>query len=195
MHVATLLAGAFLTLTSIFWCIPQAHADQVHMGLKTLGISLTYDPTISKIHNVTDEEQSEIDSISSLIIEYTIDTRIDRSGNVFIVGCDSGFSDDFSCTFFDQNNKNERTKISGTLFEIPGDGCVYASGHNNTMFDVHRKFCISGNILKEETQPFHYAGLQSFTKVELTLYNDNQLSKKIGKIDEGEMIEVLVADI
>jgi hypothetical protein len=104
--------------------------------------------------------------------------------------CDSGASDDFGCTFKAAENPSDDngTHIMGVRFEVPGDNCVYASGHNNTMFNLRRKFCLDGDRLKEVEQPFHFVGLKSKTKRDLTFYQDMALKQAVGTIAKGDFV-------
>lgn len=166
-------------------------------------VTLTYDPALARDHAVTADERTEIDKIDCCVFTYALDIKISRSGKYFVVLCGSGASDDFFCAFkpFDgpakslDNPEEYGTQIDGMRFEIPGDGCVYVAGHNNTMFNLRRKFCLDGDRLKEIEQPFHFVGLKSKTKENLTLYRDRDKKQVVGTIAKGDFVEILIANI
>src|SRR5262249_39967427 len=93
----------------------------------------------------------------------------------------------------DQRSDKTGTYIAGLRFEVPGDGCVYPSGHNNTYFNLRRKFCLDGDKLKEIAQPFHYVGLKSKTTRALVFYSDLTMKRAVGTIEANDFVEVLIA--
>ena len=162
-------------------------------------VTLVYDPNLSRPHAVTPKEQKELDDIEAqgVSIEYEMDTKINRSGKFFVVSCDSGGGASFGCNFkqIGGTSVSSGTHLMGMRFEIPGDGCVYASSeHNDTMFNLRRKFCLDGDSLKEVEQPFDYVGLESATRHALTVYSDITVKHAIGTIAAGSFVEVIVAN-
>src|SRR5262249_1773131 len=139
-------------------------------------LTLSFDPSLARMHRLTSAEQKEVDEADSggVTITYPFELKLAPSGPYFVVRCTSGGSDDFPFAFialghtFDYKTND----LPGLRFEIPGDNCVYASGHNDTQFNLRRKFCLDGSRLREIKQPFHYVGVQSRTRRELTFYSD-----------------------
>jgi len=201
MRLSSLLTGIIMTLASSF--AAKAQGGLVEMPVPNLRdsyqeqVTLAYNAGLGRPHKLTPDEQKAVDDPDSpVIITYPLETKLNRSGKYFVVACDSGGSDDFGCSFtaiggaLDKNNH-----LPGLRFEIPGDNCVYASGHNDTMFNLRRKFCLDGDRLKEVKQPLHYVGLRSKTVRDLTFYSDLTLKTPVGTIPRGEFVEVLVANI
>jgi hypothetical protein len=162
-------------------------------------VTLVYDPGMSRPHQATPAEQREAHDLESqgIVVRYALETKLTRSGRYFFVACDSGGSADFGCTFAAVGSTDDagRSRLPGLRFEIPGDNCVYVSGHNDTMFNLRRKFCLDGDRLKEVKQPFHYVGLRSKAIHELTIYSDLTSKMPVGTIQQGDAVEVLVANI
>jgi hypothetical protein len=162
-------------------------------------VTLIYDPAMSRPHQVTPAEQKEVHDLDSqgVVVRYALETKLTRSGRYFVVACDSGGSADFGCTFAAVGGSGDvdRNRLSGIRFEIPGDNCVYVSGHNDAMFNLHRKFCLDGSRLKETKQPFHYVGLRSKAIHELTFYSDLKSKTPVGTIPQGDPVEVLIANV
>lgn len=163
-----------------------------------LPIVLAVDPALTRSHLITPSEKKFSDEADAggVIVTYVLETKLRlRSDRYFLVVCSSGGSADYNCVFNLVGGAADlyRDQIEGLRFEIPGDGCVYASGHVNTMFDHRRKYCLDGDRLKEVKQPFHYVGLKSKTLRDLTFYSDKAATNAVSTIPKGEFVEVLVA--
>lgn len=163
-----------------------------------LPITLAVDPALTRPHSVTPSEKKFEDEADAggVIITYVLETKLRlRSEKYFLVVCSSGGSADYNCVFNLVGGSADlyQDQIEGLRFEMPGDGCVYASGHVNTMFNHRRRYCLDGDRLKEVAQPFHYVGLKSKTLHDLTFYSDKGATNVVGTIPKGGFVEVLVA--
>ncbi|WP_445215338.1 hypothetical protein ACKWRH_22745 [Bradyrhizobium sp. Pa8] len=176
----------------------DAQATLAEMPVADLPIVLAIDRALTRSHEMTPSEKKFSDEADAggVILTYVLETKLRlRSEKYFLVVCSSGGSADYNCVFNLVGGAADlyRDQIEGLRFEIPGDGCVYASGHVNTMFDHRRKYCLGGDRLKEVSQPFHYVGLKSKTLHDLTFYFDKAATNAVGTIPKGEFVEVLVA--
>lgn len=126
--------------------------------------------------------------------EYLFDVKIGgSSGAAMAVICDAGPSGDPSCTFSVPGSPDKSTSLPGLRFAIPGDGCVYASGHANSYFAERRKYCLSkGGDLAEIAQPALYVGLKSKALRPVTLYAERDQQTVVTRIEAKEAIEVLL---
>lgn len=177
----------------------DAQTALVEIPVADLPVMLAIDPALTRPHAITPGEQKNSDEADAggVILTYVLETKLRlRSEKHFLVVCSSGGSADYNCVFNLVGGAADlyRDEIGGVRFEIPGDGCVYASGHVNTMFDHRRKYCLDDDRLKEVSQPFHYVGLKSKTLHDLTFYFDKAATNAVGTIPKGEFVEVLVAD-
>jgi len=109
---------------------------------------------------------------------YPLDIKLSADdADYLVLRCDSGGSNDPSCTFSaSQDPDVPGASIPGTIFFIPGDGCVYSGGHTNNMFAARALTCRKDGSLQPVAQPFSYAGFQSKALRKLTLYADKQKS-------------------
>ncbi|MET4180134.1 hypothetical protein ABIB94_002230 [Bradyrhizobium sp. JR7.2] len=176
----------------------DAQTELVESAVADLPIVLATDPALTRPHVITPDEKKNSDEADAggVILTYVFETKLRlRSERYFLVVCSSGGSADYNCVFNLIGGAGDlyQDQIEGLRFEIPGDGCVYASGHVNPMFDHRRKYCLDDDRLKEVNQPFHYVGLKSKTLHDLTFYFDKAATNAVGTIPKGEFVEVLVA--
>jgi hypothetical protein len=176
----------------------DAQTPLVEKPVVDLPIMLAFDPALTRPHAITPSEKKDSDEADAggVTVTYVLETKFRlRSEKYFLVVCSSGGSADYNCVFSLVGGAADlyRDQIGGVRFEIPGDGCVYASGHVNTMFDHRRKY-LDDDRLKEVRQPFHYVGLKSKTLHDLSFYFDKAATNAVGTIPKGEFVEVLVAD-
>jgi hypothetical protein len=126
---------------------------------------------------------------------YPLDVKLKPDQDYLVVRCDSGGSNDPQCVFStSQDPAQEGVAIPGLLFVIPGDGCVYSSGHTNNMFSARALHCLKEGVLQPVAQPFSYAGFQSKALRPLTLYADQRKSGIVTTIAQGDFVEVLLQD-
>jgi hypothetical protein len=127
-------------------------------------------------------------------MEYPLDVKLSTADpRYFVLRCDSGGSNDPQCVFStSQDPEQEGVAIPGTLFVIPGDGCVYSGGHNDNMFDARALHCLKGDALQTVPQPFSYAGFQSKALRKLTLNSDKANSGIVTTIAPGAFVEVVL---
>ncbi|HEY1096140.1 MAG TPA: hypothetical protein VGF14_02770, partial [Alphaproteobacteria bacterium] len=139
---------------------------------------------------------------------YPFDIRLSAGEkNSYALFCDSGLSSDPTCYMTSpkcqwwedridtQTNPycQNITAFPGTDFVIPGDGCLYASGHTNNMFNEHRKFCLTNGNLVEVRQGVLKVGLTTTALQDITLYNDQMLTRAVTIVKAGEPVEVMAA--
>lgn len=132
-------------------------------------------------------------------------------GETYSISCTSEPSGDPSCRFMRLqclNNKDYKAQplrapycedefspeYPGTDFLIPGDGCIYVSGHANNNFNERRKYCYESGVFKERVQSLDYVGLTGEAQKDIVFYGNPHLQQPVGTVDKGQFIEVLIAD-
>jgi hypothetical protein len=190
-----------------------AHADDGALALvpeaQRLTKEVVFDPGIQKITIVTAKnlarepklppEESKYQKFyeeAGVYMSYPLDVKLSPDDKDYLVlRCDSGGSNDPQCVLSaSQDPDKEGVAIPGTLFVIPGDGCVYSGGHTNNMFSARALTCRKDGKLQQVAQPFSYAGFQSKALRKLTLYADKQKSGIVTTISKGDFVEVVLQD-
>ena len=174
-----------------------------------LSKEVVFDPAIQKITIITvkalarepklpadEEKYRKFYEEAGVYMAYPLDVKLGADDRDYLVmRCDSGGSNDPQCVFSaSQDPEQPGVAIPGTLFFIPGDGCVYSGGHTNTMFDARALHCRKDGTLQPVAQPFFYAGFQSKALRKLTLYADKQKSGIVTTIAPGGFVEVVLQD-
>jgi hypothetical protein len=194
--VVVLLSASALCPASAQHQLVEKRVDSISLD-QDRPVTVVIDSTLSRPHDVTPAERQELENLRSqgVLADYVVETQINRLGKYFLVSCNSGGSADYACVFqaVQEGPPAPLSQVPGMRFEIPGDGCVYASGHNNTMFNLRRKLCLDGDQLREIDQPFHYVGLKSKAKRDLPFFSDLTMKRPVGTIPKGDFVEVLVA--
>jgi hypothetical protein len=133
---------------------------------------------------------------AGVYMAYPLDVKLSAGDKDYLVlRCDSGGSNDPQCVFSaSQDPEQPGVAIPGTLFVIPGDGCVYSGGHTNNMFSARALTCRKDGKLQPVAQPFSFAGFQSKALRKLTLYADKQKSDIVTTIAPGGFVEVVLQD-
>ena len=170
---------------------------------------VVFDPGIRKITIITDKSLAREPKLpqdeakyqkfyeeAGVYMVYPLDVKLEADDKDYLVlRCDSGGSNDPQCVLSaSQDPDTPGVQISGTLFVIPGDGCVYSGGHTNNMFSARALHCRKNGELQPLTQPFSYAGFQSKALRKLTLYADKQKSGIVTTIAPGGFVEVVLQD-
>jgi hypothetical protein len=98
--------------------------------------------------------------------------------------------------FVISRNEHQELKELGSIFGLeitfPGDGFFYVTGHTNNTFNQRRKFTIRDDALVEIRQPFYYVGLETFTKEELDVYADRELTAHVAHLPKNTPITVVL---
>ena len=201
------MLAALLLLTS------RAHADDGALALipeaQRLTKEVVFDPGIQKITIITAKDLAREPTLpadeakyqkfyeeAGVYMAYPLDVKL-KSGDkdYLVLRCDSGGSNDPQCVLSaSQDPEKEGVAIPGTLFVMPGDGCVYSSGHTNNMFAARALHCLKDGKLQPVAQPFSYAGFRSKALRSLTLYADKQKSGIVTTIAPGGFVEVVLQD-
>jgi hypothetical protein len=170
---------------------------------------VVFDPGIQKITIITAKDLARDPKLpadeakyqkfydeAGVTMAYPLDLKLSAEDKDYLVlRCDSGGSNDPQCVFSaSQDPEQPGVAIPGTLFVIPGDGCVYSGGHTNTMFSARALHCRKGAELQPVAQPFSYAGFRSKALRKLTLYADKQKSGIVTTIAPGGFVEVVLQD-
>jgi hypothetical protein len=170
---------------------------------------VVFDPGIQKITIITAKDLAREPTLpadeakyqkfydeAGVYMAYPLDVKLSPDDKDYLVlRCDSGGSNDPQCVLSaSQDPEQPGVAIPGTLFVIPGDGCVYSGGHTNNMFSARALACRKGAELQPVAQPFSYAGFQSKALHKLTLYADKQKSGIVTTIAPGGFVEVVLQD-
>ena len=170
---------------------------------------VVFDPAIQKITIITDkrlarephlppdeEKYKKFYEEAGVYMAYPLDVKLSADDKDYLVlRCDSGGSNDPQCVLSaSQDPDTPGTQIPGTLFVIPGDGCVYSGGHTNNMFSARALTCRKDGKLQPVAQPFSYAGFQGTALRPITLYADKQKSGIVTTIDQGGYVVVVLQE-
>jgi hypothetical protein len=157
-----------------------------------IGNDLAHEPKLP----ADEEKYKKFYDEAGVYMAYPLDVKLSADDKDFLVlRCDSGGSNDPQCVFSaSQDPEQPGVAIPGTLFVIPGDGCVYSGGHTNNMFSARALHCRRDAALQPVVQPFSYAGFQSKALRKLTLYADRQKSGIVTTIAPGAFVEVVLQD-
>jgi hypothetical protein len=170
---------------------------------------VVFDPAIQKITIVTAKDLAREPKLppdeakyrkfyeqAGVYMAYPLGVKLSADDKDYLVlRCDSGGSNDPQCVLSaSQDPEKEGVTIPGTLFVIPGDGCVYSGGHTNNMFSARALTCRKDGKLQPVAQPFSYAGFQSKALRKLTLYADKAKSGIVTTIAQGDFVEVVLRD-
>ena len=201
-----LLPGAALAETS---AKDLADAQALVPEAERLVKDVVFDPAIQKITIVTartlarkpklpadEEKYQKFYDEAGVYMAYPLDVKLEASDKDYLVlRCDSGGSNDPQCVLSaSQDPDTPGTQIPGTLFVIPGDGCVYSGGHTNNMFSARAVTCRKDGKLQPVVQPFSYAGFQGKALRPIPLYADKQKSGIVTTIAQGGFVEVVLQD-
>jgi hypothetical protein len=170
---------------------------------------VVFDPAIQKITIITAKDLAREPKLppdeakyrkfydeAGVYMAYPLDVKLEPGDKDYLVlRCDSGGSNDPQCVLSAaQDPEKQGVAIPGTLFVIPGDGCVYSGGHTNNMFSARALTCRKAGKLQPVAQPFSYAGFQSKALRKLTLYADKTKSGIVTTIAPGAFVEVVLQD-
>ena len=134
----------------------------------------------------------EYDADDILVLETCLEADCFEKYLVFYT---PGMSADPAFYIFNKSNPDSAIIGIGALhLYITSNGFFYIDGHTNNTFNTRQKFRIQKDEVKEVRQPFYYVGLKSKTKIPLTLYSDENMTKEVAKLSAGSSIEVLLAD-
>jgi hypothetical protein len=162
---------------------------------------IKFDPQVSIVIN---KKLKDLDKQDPLYIDIDetqndvklIETSIDKSSkNKYIVVFEYGPSSDPAFLFYKKDKYDKPIfSIPGLQLFLTGNGFIYVAGHTNNYFDQRKKFKFINDSLMEIKQPFNYVGLNTKTRVALTLYDNLNKSNIIANIPANYPIEVLLAD-
>lgn len=167
-------------------------------GLKTLqmkneDVTLYYKPEMSQVLSGKHPEIKRYNE-AGIYISRSLRTQLLGAGKVyFTIDCDSGGSGDPGCTFLQEQNGNlkEIIHIQGLRFAFPCDGSIYVEGHNNTMFNVRKKFEWHNGTFVEVKQPYNYVGLNTTTRESIKAFSSQEYKQAIASLPKGSRVTVI----
>lgn len=187
----------FTTLLALSLCAnaDDASVSRAFPALKKLetdvGISLYYAPATSEVLRAP---HPDLDVADGIALRRPLRTQLGADSGWFTIDCDSGPSDDPSCTFQQETSTGLKVirQITGQGFVMPGNGAVYVFGRADKMFDQRHKFEWQAGKLQETPQPFYYVGLESTALEALQLFEKPGAGKLIASIPKGAKVTVLL---
>lgn len=172
----------------------ESFPDLRQLHLKNEGVTLYYSADFSEI--LKGEHPDAKDYMEGgIYLSRPIRTQLLGPGKgFFTVDCDSGGSEDPSCAFLKEDNGKfkEVARIPGLRFVLPGNGNIYADGHNNTMFNVRRKFVWHEGAFIEIKQPFLYVGLDTTTRKAIDIYSAQDHKQVVASLPKGAALSVVL---
>ena len=165
------------------------------LQLETIRITLFYSPALSQVLTEPHPHEKEFFEAGVYVARPLRAQLLGPGNGDFIIDCDSGGSWDQQCTVY-QERPGDGLKlllsIPGLRFAFPGDSAIYVDGHNNTMFNLRKKFVWQDSTFIEAAQPFHYVGLETTTREAVTLYADAGYKSAVEKLPAGSSVTVLL---
>lgn len=167
------------------------------LHMKNEDVTLYYAPEISQKLNGKHPEEEQFDK-AGLYISRPLRTQLlGPEYGYFTIDCDSGPSWDPGCTF-SQEVKNGTLKeiihIYGLRFALPGNGNIYVEGHNDTMFNIRKKFTWREGSFEEVKQPYKYVGLTTTTRDSIQIFSSQEYNQTVASLPKGAALTVLVND-
>lgn len=199
-----LLISSSLPFACLCSGIEKAHAANemaLFPGLKQLemkneSITLYYNPTLSELLD-GEHPDAKYHATEGIKVSRPLRTQLLGSGKgYFTIDCDSGESGDPECIILlAKTGKLEPViRIPGLRFYFPGNGNIYVSGHNNTMFDTRKKFEWRDGTFVEVGQPFGYVGLDTTTRIAIEIYSSTDSRKVVASLPKGSPVSVLLSE-
>ncbi len=164
------------------------------LHLKNEDVTLYYNPKNSQILSGKHPDVENYDK-SGVYISRPLRTELLGQGKGhFTIDCDSGGSWDPGCTILqDDNGKlKEIIHIMGLHFAFPGNGNIYVEGHNDTMFNVRKKFEWRDGSFVEVKQPYNYVGLNTTTRESIQIFSSQEYNQTVASLPKGSSVTVLL---
>ncbi len=98
-------------------------------------------------------------------------------------------------TFYVLNSTNKKVlEFMGEEMCVKSSGIIYVTGNMNQVFNVHKKYKIQGETIKEVKQPYMYVGIKDKLKKPIKLYNkQNKSGALVARLPKGYEVEILLA--
>ena len=195
--LSAMIGSATFTEHAANACEPSQvppHADLSELELPKAGVTVRYAAHVSQVLDSAHPDASELERAGVFIERALRSELLGKGRGHFLVDCDSGGSRDPQCTVLrdSEGQPEQLLSIPGLRFTFPGDGTIYAEGHINSMFNVHRKYEWKDGAFNEVPQPFLFVGLDSTALESFPLYLDAQFTQVIDRVQKGDTLSVLV---
>lgn len=164
------------------------------LQLKNEDITLYYDPGKSKVLSGAHPEAKNYYE-GGIFISRPLRTQLLGPGKgYFTIDCDSGGSWDPGCTLLQETNGKLKKviDIQGLRFSFPGNGSIYVDGHNNTMFNVRKKYEWRDDTFVEIKQPFNFVGLETTTKDAVEIFTSQDYKQIVAALPKGSAISIVL---
>lgn len=162
--------------------------------LKNEGVTLYYNPERSRVLPGSHPDADKHDKSGVYISRVLRAELLGVGKGHFVIDCDSGGSGDPGCTILKENNGHLKkiNHIMGLNFAFPCNGIIYVDGHNNTMFNVRKKYEWKNRSFIEIKQPYNYVGLDSITKKPIQIYSSKEYKQVVANLPKGAPVFVLL---
>lgn len=191
----------FLVLFCTAWSLTtkaeesaSGFSDLQSLTLKDVGITLHYNVGLSELLDSKPYNAGNDSEYTSLAYR-PLRTQILGAGKwYFTIECDNGPSGDDHCTFLQEDNGELKSvaNIDGVDFTFPGNGNIYVNGHNDTMFDVRKKYEWRNGSFSETKQPFYYVGLDTTTREKLEIFSAKDNKDVVATLPKGTRLTVIL---
>ena len=164
------------------------------LRLKNEDITLYYDPALSQVLNDAHPEAT-IHANEGISVSRPLRTQLLGDGKgYFTIDCDAGESQDPGCNIqLERNGKLEPViHIPGLRFYFPGNGNIYVSGHNNTMFNARKKYQWRNGTFVEVRQPYSFVGLETTTKTAIEIFSSQDLKQVVASLPKESPVSVVL---
>jgi hypothetical protein len=164
------------------------------LHLKDVGVTLYYDPKLSQVLNGVYPDADTYDK-AGVFVSRPLRTRLlGANQGYFTIDCDSGGSWDPSCTFLQEDNGKLKpvAHIDGLRFVLPGNGNIYVDGHNDTMFNVRKKYEWRSGSFLEMKQPFRYVGIDSTIRENIKIYSSRDYKDVVATLPKDARVSVIL---
>lgn len=164
------------------------------LHLKHEDVALYYDPANSEVLTAKHPDAARHDEAGVAVSRALRTQLLGKGKGHFVIDADSGGSWDPGITVLQEKDGllKPLLHIRGLRFALPGNGAIYVDGHNNTMFDVRRKYEWHDGTFVETRQPFRYVGLDTVTQSAIDLFSSRKYTRVIASLPKGAPVSVLL---
>lgn len=156
---------------------------------------ISYDPTITKLINQPMEQEKGAEEAGISEMTRLISTKVNRESDARqIIYYDPGPSADPSFVITDEKTNTRIGVIAGDALIVPGNGFIYSIARTNNMHEERQKFEVKDGKIVEIKQPFSYVGLNSKSRVPLTLTAEKDGKEVVAQLPKGESLQVVLRD-
>lgn len=161
---------------------------------KNEDVALYYDPAKSEVLTAKHPDATNYEE-NGVYISRALRTQLLGKGKgYFVIDCDSGGSWDPGIAILQEKDGllKPLLHIQGLRFALPGNGAIYVDGHNDTMFNIRKKYEWHDSTFSEVPQPFRYVGLDTTTQSDMEVFSSREYTRSIAALPKGSPVSVLL---